>query len=115
MNNIKKVEIERKTRNDLLGRTEGEAKIYFKDATPTRTEMRQTIAEAMSVNPEVVMITHTQNEFGKKDVLCAIHVYKSIDELKEKEPEYLQKRFGLIQDKKSKKAEESTDDKEKKK
>jgi len=97
---IIKVEIVDKRTNELLDRTEGKARVYFKGPTPTRMEMRQKVAEALSVNPEHVVITHTQNEFGKHDVLCTIHVYKNMETLKKMEPEYIQKRFGLVEEKK---------------
>ena len=103
---IIKVEVEDKHVNELLDRTEGKVRVYFKGATPTRVEMRQKIGEALSVNPEFVVITHTLGEFGKHDVLCTTHVYKSMEKLKSMEPEYIQKRFGLIEEKKEEKKSE---------
>ena len=100
---ITNIKINETEENPLIERKEIKAVVSFSGATPSRVEMRQKIAEKIGANPDTMTIAKTRAGYGKTEVECYVHVYKSADEMKKNEPEYLIKRFEKKEEKQNEK------------
>jgi small subunit ribosomal protein S24e len=100
---IMEIEIQSKTNNPLLGRTE----IYFKithegEGTPKRELVRSELAEKLNVNKENIMINYMRSEFGAMETLGYARIYKSLEEALSREKEHILKRNKAIKEKEPK-------------
>lgn len=93
------VEVISTTDNKLLDRKEVNAVVRFDGATPTRADIRQSVATKIGLNPDMMVLNSVVNEFGKKEVRIIAHAYNDMKKLKEVEPEYIRKRDNVGVDK----------------
>jgi len=93
------VEVISATDNKLLDRKEINAVVRFEGATPTRADIRQSVATKIGLNPDMMVLNSVVNEFGKKEVRIIAHAYNDMKKLKEVEPEYIRKRDNVGVDK----------------
>jgi small subunit ribosomal protein S24e len=98
------IEIQSKTDNLLLGRTEVRFVILHEgEGTPKRELVRSELAEKLSAKKEAVMIDSMHSSFGARKTIGYAKIYKSIEEAKAGEADPILKRNGLGTKKKPKK------------
>jgi ribosomal protein S24E len=88
------VKIESTKENPLLKRTEVGFTIVQgpKEKTPQRLEAKKAVAVEMKVGDDVVYIKRMRTKTGTTITQGVANVYKSVDQAKLVEPEYIQKR-----------------------
>jgi small subunit ribosomal protein S24e len=98
------IEIQSKTDNILLGRTE----VYFVilhegEGTPKRELVRSELAEKLNAKKETIMVDHMKSSFGSRKTIGYAKVYKSVEDAKAGEADPILKRNGIGTKKKPKK------------
>jgi len=115
------IEIQSKTNNPLLKRTEVHFIIHHaSEGTPKRELVRSELAEKMNVKKENVMVNFMKSSFGSTETVGYAKVYKSVKEVKSWERKYVLRRNNVIAPKrpakeKEKKLAEKPEDKGEKK
>jgi len=96
------IEIQSKTDNPLLNRTEVHFIIRNEgESTPKRELIRGELAEKLNVKKENIMINYMKSSFGITDTLGYAKVYKSLKEAKAGERDYiLIRNNALVKEKK---------------
>ena len=98
------IEIQSKTDNLLLGRTEVRFVIHHEgEGTPKREIVRSELAEKLSAKKETVMVDMMRSSFGSRKTIGYAKVYKSVEDAKAGEADPILKRNGLGTKKKPKK------------
>ncbi len=102
------IEIQSKSNNSLLNRTEVHFIIRHEgESTPKREFIRGELAEKLNVKKENIMISYMKSSFGITETLGYAKVYKSLKEAKDGEREYILKRNNVVvKEKKATKEEE---------
>jgi small subunit ribosomal protein S24e len=91
------IEIQSKTNNPLLNRTEVHFIIHHEgESTPKRELIRGELAEKLNVKKENIMINYMKSSFGTTDTLGYAKVYKSLKEVKAGEREYILIRNNIL-------------------
>ena len=91
------IEIQSKTKNPLLNRTEVHFIIHHEgESTPKREPIRGELAEKLNVKKENIMINYMKSSFGTTDTLGYAKVYKSLKEVKPGEREYILIRNNVL-------------------
>lgn len=98
------IEITNKRENAVLKRTE----VYFrvehpKEKTPKRDAVKGKIAEALKTNRDLVVIDYLKSEYGMPVTTGYAKAYRTVDDLKKVEREYIQKRNKMLKDEGEKK------------
>ena len=101
------IEIQSKSNNPLLNRTEVHFIIRHEgESTPKREFIRGELAEKLNVKKENIMINYMKSSFGTTDTLGYAKVYKSLKEVKAGERDYiLIRNNALVKEKKPAKEE----------
>ena len=88
------VKIESTKENPLLKRTEVGFTIVQgpKEKTPQRLEVKKAVAVEMNLGDDVVYVKRMRTKTGTNITQGVANVYKSADQAKLVEPEYIQKR-----------------------
>jgi small subunit ribosomal protein S24e len=108
------IEIQSKTDNLLLGRTEVRFVILHEgEGTPKRDLVRSELAEKLNAKKETIMVDFMRSSFGARKTVGYAKIYKSIEDAKAGEADPILKRNGLGTKKKPKK--EATKEGEEKK
>jgi len=98
------IEIQSKTDNTLLGRTEVHFIILHEgEGSPKRDLVRTELAEKLNAKKETVMIDFMRSSFGIRKTVGYAKIYKSIEDAKAGEADPILKRNGLGTKKKQKK------------
>jgi small subunit ribosomal protein S24e len=98
------IEIQSKTDNLLLGRTDVHFVILHEgESTPKRDLVRSELAEKLNAKKETIMIDYMQTSFGARKTVGYAKIYKSIEDAKAGEADPILMRNGLGTKKKSKK------------
>jgi small subunit ribosomal protein S24e len=98
------IEIQSKTDNTLLGRTEVHFIILHEgEGSPKRDLVRNELAEKLNAKKETVMIDFMRSSFGVRKTIGYAKIYKSIEDAKAGEADPILKRNGLGTKKKQKK------------
>jgi small subunit ribosomal protein S24e len=98
------IEIQSKTDNILLGRTEVHFIILHEgEGTPKRDLIRSELAEKLNAKKETIMVDFMQSSFGARKTVGYAKIYKSIEDAKKGEADPILKRNGLGTKKKLKK------------
>ena len=84
------------TENKLLDRKEIEAEVSFDGATPKRDELKAAVCQKIALNPDVTVLRKVENSFGTKSVRVTAYSYSTKEALVATEPDYIQKREGMI-------------------
>ncbi len=101
------IDIQSKTNNPLLKRTEVHFFLHHEEeSTPKRELIRSELADKLKVKKENIMINYMKSNFGKTETIGYARVYKSVEEAKKREKEYILKRNNVITKKPEKKKEE---------
>jgi len=101
------IEIQSKTNNPLLKRTEVHFVIHHaSEGTPKRELVRSELAEKMNVKKETVMVNFMKSSFGSNETVGYAKVYKSVKEVKSGEQKYVLRRNNVIAPKKPAKEKE---------
>jgi len=80
--------------NKLLGRKEVSFNLKFERAPPSRKEVREKLASALSCDPKLLVIEGMMPNYGRHDATGMAHVYNSEKEMK-LEQKHLLVRDGL--------------------
>lgn len=91
------IEIEGRHKNILLHREEINFEILGVKQTPSRAEIRKTLAGQLGVEEELVMIDEINHEFGSMHVVGFAKKYDSVEELKKIESTHMRKRHGEVE------------------
>ena len=59
---------------------------YAGSRTPSKEEIKKSIASSQKVKEELIAVRHIYPKFGKSEAKLIIHVYKTIEDLKKYEP-----------------------------
>ena len=98
------IEIQSKTDNLLLGRTEVHFVILHEgEGSPKRDLVRSELAEKLNTKKETIMIDFMRSSFGTRKTIGYAKIYKSIEDAKAGESDPILKRNGLGTKKKPKK------------
>ena len=98
------IEIQSKTDNTLLGRTEVHFVILHEgEGSPKRDLVRNELAEKLNAKKETIMIDFMRSSFGARKTVGYAKIYKSIEDAKAGEADPILKRNGLGTKKKPKK------------
>jgi small subunit ribosomal protein S24e len=91
------IEIQSKTNNPLLNRTE----VYFKishegEGTPKRDLIRSELAEKLNVKKENIIINYMKSDFGIPETLGYAKIYKSLEEARRGEKKHILERNKVV-------------------
>ena len=88
--------------NLLLKRTEVRFRVVHDgETTPKREDLREALAELMSVKKDQVIIDHINQQFGRNECNCYAKVYKQKEMAIKFEREHMLKRNNLAKPKKT--------------
>ena len=87
-----KIKVLEKKTNKLLDRLEVHFEVEAEKETPKRLEVRSKLAAMINYDENLVVIKGIHQETGNRRSKGIAHAYKSVDNLKHVEPEYLIKR-----------------------
>jgi ribosomal protein S24E len=87
-----KIKVIEKNTNKLLDRLEVHFVVDAEKETPKRLEVRSKLAAMINYDENLVIIKGIHQETGSRKSKGIAHAYKSVDNLKKVEPEYLIKR-----------------------
>jgi ribosomal protein S24E len=87
-----KIKIIEKNTNKLLDRLEVHFEVDSEKETAKRLEVRSKLAALINYDENLVVIKGIHQETGNRRSKGIAHAYKSVDNLKHVEPEYLIKR-----------------------
>jgi small subunit ribosomal protein S24e len=80
------IEIQSKTDNLLLGRTEVRFVIHHEgEGTPKRELVRSELAEKLNAKKETIMVNDMHSSFGTRKTIGYAKIYKSIEDAKKGE------------------------------
>ena len=98
----------RKEENPLLKRVEVDFEVGFDGAIPSRDQVRQAIAAALSASADLIMIVKLENTSGIHKAVGFARIYENTDALKQ-DQKHLLLRDKLIEkeDKKDEKQQET--------
>ena len=101
------IEIQSKTNNPLLKRTEVHFTIHHEgEKTPKRELVRSELAEKLNAKKENIMVNSMQSSFGSTDTVGYAKVYKSAKDVQSGERKHILKRNNaLVEEKKPAKEE----------
>lgn len=98
------IEIQSKTDNPLLGRSEVRFIIQHEgEGTPKRELVRSELAEKLNAKKETIMIDFMRSSFGIRKTVGYAKIYKSVEDAKAGEADFVMRRNGLGTKKKPKK------------
>ena len=101
------IDIQSKTNNPLLKRTEVHFAIHHEgEGTPKRELVRSELADKLKVKKENIMINHMKASFGNTETIGYAKVYKSIEAAKASEKKYILIRNNVVAEEKKKPKEE---------
>jgi ribosomal protein S24E len=101
------IDIQSKTNNPLLKRTEVQFTIHHEgEGTPKRELVRSELADKLKVKKENIMINYMKASFGNTETLGYAKVYKSVEAAKVGEKKYILIRNNVVADEKKKPKEE---------
>ena len=88
------IKIESTKENPLLKRTEVGFTIIQgpKEKTPQRLEVKKAVAIALQTSDDVVFIKQMRTKTGTSTTMGVANIYKSVNQAKIVEPEYIRKR-----------------------
>lgn len=90
------VEIIKNVENKLLGRKEIIAKLPNKTGTPSRADIRKTLAKKLKVEENLVIVNFAQSAFGNSDVNVRAKIYDSKESLEKNARPHMVKRNALV-------------------
>ena len=91
------MEIKDRKENPLLGREEMMITItHTGEKVPKRNSVITKIAEEMDAKKELVVVDYIKSSFGIAESKVYAKIYKNMDVLKRIEPNFIQKRHGLL-------------------
>ena len=82
----------KKDKNTLHNREDITFTISNTGATPTRREVKDLIVAKTSSKADTIAIISIKSEFGKNNAKGTAHIYKSKEDLEQKEPKHIIKR-----------------------
>jgi len=98
------IEIQSKTDNPLLGRSEIRFVIIHEgEGTPKRELVRTELAEKLNAKKETIMVDFMRSSFGTRKTVGYAKIYKSVEDAKAGEADFILRRNGLGTKKKPKK------------
>ena len=73
------IKVESKSEKPLLSRVELKGRISFDSVTPSRTDVRKKLSDALKVDEQLVAITRIDTDFGQKAASVCANIYKTND------------------------------------
>ena len=93
-----KLDVQSKKQNKLMERTEVKFKVtHDGEPTPARDAIRTSLASALGVQKDRVIVSSMSSEYGIGDTFGAASVYDSVEAAKKNEQNHLLVRNGLAQ------------------
>lgn len=91
------VEITEKTENPLLDRTDVRFIVHHpREKTPTRDQLKKSVASALGAKAELTIIDFVESEFGRGASRGFAKVYKDLEAARHHERKYIQKRNKIF-------------------
>ncbi len=91
-----KMEITNQRENTLQSRTEVCFVVdHARESTPGRNAVAEDLAKQFNTKRELVIVDELNSKYGVGKTQGYAKIYKSADDVKKYEPEYLQKRNGI--------------------
>jgi len=84
--------IDQKIERPLMSHTELHGTIAFEGHTPSRQQLKEELAKAVSAKPELVIVRSIYTNFGRSSASIVAHVYKSEKDISIFVPAYMQAR-----------------------
>ena len=75
------IKVIKKIERPLLSRTELDAEVHFDGATPKRTELLKSLAAALKVSEDIVIIRRIYTNFGARSAKFTANIYKTKEDL----------------------------------
>jgi len=95
-----KIEVIEEKENKLLNRKEIKATITGFEKTPTREEVRNQLIAKLGSDEKKLLLDEIKQEYGKKQAIAFVKIYKNEEELQKYEPKYKIKRNNLLKEEK---------------
>jgi ribosomal protein S24E len=80
------LEINEQRENQLLSRTEVSGKLSFEQSTPSKEEVKKSIASKLKAKEQLIVIKNIGTKFGARTASLSAYVYKDEDSFKRIEP-----------------------------
>ncbi len=111
-----KLEILAQNKAPLLSREEVQARVgFFGTSTPSRKEIRKSLADQLKKDPELIAIKNISTKFGASEAYISVFVYDNKEEMTKIEPESKREKEKPAEDKKEEAKPEEKPAEEKKK
>ncbi|MEM4272486.1 MAG: hypothetical protein QXH30_02760 [Candidatus Bilamarchaeaceae archaeon] len=91
------IDIKSKKENALLGRSEVDAVVSFDGPTPSLQQMRDLVVQKLGCMPELLVLKNCASRFGAKEVRVRANIYKSTEQMKRAEQNYVLARNKLAE------------------
>lgn len=79
---------------------------YLGSKTPSKDDIKKTVASLQKVKEELVAVRHIYPSFGKSKAKIIVHIYKTLQDLKKYEPKKKKKKAEAEKQKEEKPKEE---------
>ena len=86
------IEVMEEEDNVVLNRKELKVKVLHSAGTPSRVEVKNSVAAQFNVGPELVIVDNMKTAFGKKETTAYIKIYESAETAQQLEREHILKR-----------------------
>ncbi|MFB6197817.1 MAG: 30S ribosomal protein S24e [Halobacteriaceae archaeon] len=86
------IEILTTEENSLLHRTEVRFRVNHDEATPSRLQVRDSLAAALDKDSEEVVIHELDTKFGMRETIGLAKVYDTAEDATDVEPDYMLER-----------------------
>ncbi len=97
---IRKLEVLRDARNNVIGRREITARAFFDGGTPSRQEVIEALTRELQAPRERLAVVKIDPQYGSRTAIIRARVYDDQQLLKLMEPHYILARMGLVEAKK---------------
>jgi ribosomal protein S24E len=78
----------------LLNRKRIVYEVLFPDKTPSKEDLKQSIAAGLKIDSKLIRIRHLYQRFGQKKSKAIVHIYKKEEDLKKTEEKAKKKKNG---------------------
>lgn len=84
-----KLDVVKERETPLLSRTRVTLNLEYEGPTPSRLQLRKEVAAKLKQEENLVVLKHIYTRFGQHRAKLIAHVYKTEDDLKRMEDEYM--------------------------
>lgn len=89
------IQVSDKKNQPLLSRTAVKGYVGFEAVTPSRTQLKEKLAESLNADPATIAVKSIRTEFSKKKARFEAHIYDSAQNLEKNESTVVLRRIGV--------------------